>query len=134
MKEEKPDIRTVFRYIVLQVPGTIAALLAAIFLIHYTSLSPWIIWTGFGTWVLKDVVIFFLAWPSYRPAEGKDPMVGRKGRVVSSCRPEGTVEIHGTLWKAVSEDREQALAPGTMIRVCGRDRLTLIVKPAHGDR
>lgn len=130
MKRERPDWATVFRYALLQVPGTILVLVATILLLKHTTWSAWIVWAGFGAWVLKDTILFFWVWPSYRSSEGSDLMEGRKGRVVRSCRPEGTVEIYGALWKAVADDREQPLSAGTVIRVCGRDRLTLVVKAA----
>lgn len=130
MTQERPDRTTVFRYALLQVPGTVLVLVATVLLLKHTAWSPWFVWAGFGAWVLKDIILFFLVWPSYRSSGGTDLMEGRKGRVVRSCRPEGTVEIYGALWKAVADDREQPLSSGTVIRVCGRDRLTLTVKAA----
>ncbi len=52
---------------------------------------------------------------------------GKKGTVVRECRPEGTVNIGSTMWRAVSVDGVQ-LEPGDEIIVEDRDGLKLFVR------
>jgi membrane protein implicated in regulation of membrane protease activity len=127
---EKPDLHTIVRYVVLQVPGFAAAVIAACLLLRYTGLPAWSIWTGLVLWVGKDILLFFWVWPSYCvPGAENDAMVGRTGYVVDWEGPDGTVKITGTLWRAAVVENEDPPAPGTRIRVCGRKGLTLFVRP-----
>jgi membrane-bound serine protease (ClpP class) len=38
-----------------------------------------------------------------RAVTGAEGLVGRKARVVETCRPEGRVRVHGELWSALCE-------------------------------
>ncbi len=126
---EKPDKRTILRYIVLQLPGVIFFFLTAIFLIAYTDWPESLIWTVWGTWVLKDVLLFFRVWPSYRPNENdQDPMIGLQGYIIKSCKPDGQVEIHGTPWRARIENNTDKVDKGTKVVVKKREGLTLFVE------
>lgn len=60
-------------------------------------------------------------------AAGAETMVGETGTVVSPCRPDGTVRIHGELWNARCEAGADA---GTTVRVDALDELLLVVSPA----
>lgn len=134
MSREKPDIHTILRYVLVQLPGEIIILITVFLLLHYTMLPAWLIWTGFGVWVLKDTILFFWVWPSYRsPEQEVDPIVGQIGFVVKSCQPEGTVEIYGTLWWAVIDDKKTPLDAGTMIRVRKREGLILFVQSEQSE-
>ncbi|MBN2105181.1 NfeD family protein [bacterium] len=129
MQRKKPDKHTTLRYIAMQIPGTLLALFGVYLLMYYTPWPSWIIWTGFGIWILKDILLFFRVWPSYCPPEKEpDPMVGQRGFVIKPCKPEGSVEIHGTPWQAVIEDRKKSLPTGTRIVVQKREGLTLHVR------
>ncbi len=127
---EKPDLHTIVRYVVLQVPGFAAALIAAYLLLRYTGLPAWSVWLGLVLWVMKDILLFFWVWPSYCvPGAGNDAMIGRTGFVVDWKEMEGTVKINGILWRAAVRGYEATLAPGTVIRVYDREGLTLFVQP-----
>lgn len=130
MNRGKPDKRTILRYIVMQLPGMLLAGAAALVVSRATDWPEWILWMLLGLWVLKDVLLFFWVWPSYRPAgSNEDPLVAQTGIVVRSCRPEGTVEIHGTPWRAVNASDAGTLRQGTRVRVIKRDGLILFVRP-----
>ncbi|MDD5475719.1 MAG: NfeD family protein [Syntrophales bacterium] len=134
MTRNKPDRYTIIRYTLVQVPGLALVLVGVFFLLHYTDWSPWLIWTGFALWVVKDVLLFFLLWPSYHSsARDADPLIGQVGQVVKPCDPRGTVEIHGTLWWAVAEETDAVLPPGTRIRVIRRSGMTLFVESENGE-
>ncbi len=55
--------------------------------------------------------------------------LGEKVPVTAAISPliPGTVELHGTAWKARAD---RAIAVGTVVEIIGNDNLTLIVKPA----
>ncbi|HET57715.1 MAG TPA: hypothetical protein ENN35_04640 [Deltaproteobacteria bacterium] len=127
---EKPDVHTIVRYVLLQVPGFAAAVIAACLLLRYTGLPAWSVWLGLVLWVMKDILLFFWVWPSYRvPGAGNDAMVGRTGFVVNWKGIEGTVKINGILWRAAVRGDEKTLSPGAGIRVYDREGLTLFVHP-----
>ncbi len=128
-KCEKPDKRTVLRYIVLQLPGAVFLFLIVILLIAYTDWPNYLIWVFWGIWVFKDVLLFFRVWPSYRPNDNdEDPVIGLKGHIIKSCKPDGQVEIHGTPWRARIVNDTEKLDPGTKVVVKKREGLTLFVE------
>ena len=57
---------------------------------------------------------------------GPETLIGGSGRVVTPCRPEGTVRIRGEIWQARCEAGADT---GDRIRVTGRDPLVLLVEP-----
>ncbi|MGD8207913.1 MAG: nodulation protein NfeD [Thiohalocapsa sp.] len=58
---------------------------------------------------------------------GAEELVGALGEAVSGFPGDGAVHLHGEVWSARSE---VPIAPGTPVRVTGRDGLTLRVSPA----
>ena len=66
-----------------------------------------------------------------RPVTGAVGMVGEAGVVREALDPEGHVQVHGELWRAVSEDGPAAA--GETVRITGVDGLTLKVVHA-GER
>jgi membrane-bound serine protease (ClpP class) len=62
------------------------------------------------------------------PKVGAETLIGATGRVVTECRPAGTVRVRGEEWQARSD---AAVVAGQRIRVLGRERLTLLVEPAE---
>jgi membrane-bound serine protease (ClpP class) len=57
---------------------------------------------------------------------GSEEMVGLEGEVVDWSDGKGRIRVHGEMWTARAA---QPLAPGTRVRVGGRDGLTLQVSP-----
>jgi membrane-bound serine protease (ClpP class) len=66
-----------------------------------------------------------------RPITGAVGMVGESAVVREALAPEGQVQVHGELWRAVSEDGPAAA--GETVRITGVDGLTLKVVHA-GER
>jgi membrane protein implicated in regulation of membrane protease activity len=60
------------------------------------------------------------------PKVGIETLVGAIGRVVTDCRPRGTVRIKGEMWRARCA---AGASMGTRVRVVGREELVLIVEP-----
>ena len=52
-------------------------------------------------------------------------MIGANGRAVSALDPEGTVNIKGELWQAISSG--DPITTGELITVVDQDELTLTV-------
>jgi membrane-bound serine protease (ClpP class) len=60
-----------------------------------------------------------------RAAVGAGTLIGDEGRVLTPCRPEGQVQLRGEIWEARCADGAD---PGEIVRVVGRDGLTLVVE------
>jgi len=63
-------------------------------------------------------------------AVGAHTLIGEVGTVLSQCRPDGQVQVAGTIWAARCE---AGADQGASVRVVGRRRLTLIVEPIGSD-
>ncbi|MBD0330498.1 MAG: hypothetical protein ICV64_10400 [Thermoleophilia bacterium] len=104
------------------------ALIAAIFLAVFVLPSPW----GTAAVVagaaieIAEAVLWVRLSRRRRAQVGAEALVGAVADVVSACRPEGSVRVHGELWRA----RCAAGAdPGARVRVCALEGLTLVVDP-----
>lgn len=81
-------------------------------------------------------VVTFLVARAYRApvTTGREGLVGEEGEVTSAIDPadlpgrEGTVALHGELWRARSSER---ILPGVRVRVVGSEGLLLYVEPAR---
>jgi membrane-bound serine protease (ClpP class) len=60
------------------------------------------------------------------PKVGAETLVGQVGRVVTDCRPRGTVRVKGEIWRARCDT---GAGMGTRVRVTGREELVLHVEP-----
>ncbi len=65
------------------------------------------------------------------PTIGRKWMIGKMGEATSDLRPDGTVLIDDTPWRAIT-NRATPLAEGDRVRVVGIDRLLLEVEPEEG--
>ena len=59
------------------------------------------------------------------PKVGVETLIGGIGRVVTDCRPKGTVRIKGEIWRARCD---AGASMGTRVRVVGREELVLVVE------
>jgi membrane protein implicated in regulation of membrane protease activity len=103
---------------------TIAIVLALIFLPW-----PWNLVMILGGLVIE---LGELAWGlrlarRWKPRTGAEAMIGMEATVVSACRPDGEVRVHGELWRARCEEGADA---GDTVRIERLDGLTLVVTPA----
>ena len=62
----------------------------------------------------------------WRPQTGAEAMIGEVADVVSRCRPDGRVRVHGELWEAHCEEGADV---GESVRIEKLDGLTLVVAP-----
>jgi membrane protein implicated in regulation of membrane protease activity len=88
-------------------------------------------WNGVGfavaiTWEL--VTILYCLWWSQRQTlqVGTSTLLGLGAVVVTPCTPRGRVRLRGETWQARSE---ALVMPGTRVRVCSVEGLTLHVEP-----
>ena len=59
------------------------------------------------------------------PKVGIETLTGTIGRVVTDCRPNGTVRIKGEIWRGRCD---AGASMGTRVRVVGREDLVLVVE------
>lgn len=90
--------------------------------------SPYLlVWAAVLTSLILCLAVWFILKTKGRKVTtGKEGLLGKKGRAVSSLSPEGSVFIHGEYWKASAESGE--IARGDKVEVVGLDGFTLIVK------
>jgi membrane-bound serine protease (ClpP class) len=81
---------------------------------------------GFAILELTETVVTWRLSRRGAPKVGAETLIGATGRVVTACRPAGTVRVRGDIWQAYSDTE---IAAGQPVRVHGRDKLTLFVEP-----
>jgi membrane-bound serine protease (ClpP class) len=64
-----------------------------------------------------------------KPVTGVEAMAGEIGESLEALNPDGTVRVHGEIWRAISTGA--AIAPGEKVRVVGIRDLTLLVEPSN---
>jgi membrane-bound serine protease (ClpP class) len=121
----------------LSVGGAFALLIGMAFLINtgpiglgvnpIVSIVTTLLTLGFFTFFIRKV------WMARRqPAlAGPESMVGAVGEAREPISPEGLVFVRGALWKASAES---PIAPGTPVRVVGRQGLQLQVAPQKNEQ
>ncbi|MBE0645181.1 MAG: nodulation protein NfeD [Bacteroidetes bacterium] len=62
-----------------------------------------------------------------KPTTGADGMLGERGRVLEAISPEGSVAVHGEIWKARSSDGAP-IASQEVVRITRMENLTLVVE------
>jgi membrane-bound serine protease (ClpP class) len=67
----------------------------------------------------------------WKPATGRDELIGEFGEVRQAIDRHGIVFVHGELWQAASKVQ---IAQGARVRVTGMEGLMLHVVPAGGER
>ena len=96
-------------------------------------MSNWLIYLSI---VLVLTVVYYtvrmtMRSHAHKVITGEVGMIGMSGRAETELAPDGTVFVHGELWRARAGLRIRA---GEPIRVVGVDGLTLEVEPLHKDR
>ena len=125
----------VWRYVLLQVPGLVAAAIILILLKRWLAFPDSYVWVALGLWILKDAILFPFVWRAYdwdAPVQ-TGSMIGKQGRVTRKLAPSGYVQIGGELWRAEATEPSLSIEEGEWITVEGLDGLKLFVRPAdHG--
>jgi membrane-bound serine protease (ClpP class) len=94
--------------------------------------EAWRIPTVIGFAVL-EVVETTVTWQISRrgtPKVGPETLIGAVGRVVTDCRPDGSIRVRGEIWQARCAT---GASVGQRVRIMGRERLTLLVEPESAD-
>ena len=122
---------TLFKYILLQIPGTLVVLILLLLAREWFSLPAWAFWTFLLIWVAKDVALFPMVWKAYdaSPEGIPDHMEGVHGLVRDRLDPNGYIMVRGELWRAELEIGLEPLEPGSEVVVICRQGLTLLVRP-----
>jgi membrane protein implicated in regulation of membrane protease activity len=123
-------MHTFTRYLLFQIPGWVIAALVLMGLREWTGLSFWGAIAIFVLWVIIDFALYPFLRNSYeRNVEtGSERLIGERGVAKEWLRPEGYVQVHGHLWRAVAEPKDQPISPESPVRVVSADGLTLTVK------
>jgi membrane-bound serine protease (ClpP class) len=108
-------------------------LLLALLVFFLLNLSgPWAVVFLVAAGIAEVGEILFLRRWARRLAREQPPvqpgqeLVGMVGEVVTPCRPQGQVRVHGELWAAECPDGAE---PGAEVRVEAVDELKILVSP-----
>jgi membrane protein implicated in regulation of membrane protease activity len=123
-------MHTFTRYLLFQIPGWLIAALVLMGLREWTGLSFWGAIGIFVLWVIIDFALYPFLRKSYERnvKTGSERLIGERGIAKEWLRPEGYVQVHGHLWRAVAEPKDQPISPESPIRIVSADGLTLTVK------
>lgn len=114
--------------LVLALGGLIMQALGGLFMFHGTVVSPVIIALIVVISLIyhRYILIPMLEKARMLPVNDEsDGLIGARGRVVKALNPVGTVNVHGELWTASSE---QPLDAGDEVIVVERDGLNILVE------
>ncbi|HWP59678.1 MAG TPA: NfeD family protein [Candidatus Acidoferrales bacterium] len=122
-------MRTFARYLLFQIPGW--AIAAVVLFVAYEAfeLSRKLALGLFAAWAAKDFVLYPFVRKAYEAdvKTGSQELIGKRGIAKQWLRPEGYVEIHGTLWRATADPETRPISPQTPVRVKDARGLMLIV-------
>ena len=101
--------------------------LAVLLAIFAVLPSPWNLVLIIAAGAIETSQTGFWMWWTKRkpPTAGAEAMIGTRAEVVSECRPDGWVRVHGELWQARCE---HGAAVGESVRIKAIDGLTLIAE------
>jgi membrane protein implicated in regulation of membrane protease activity len=124
------------RYTLLNIPGLVAVILILIIIQHWVVLPMWLFWCTICFWIVKDVLLFPFVWRAYdweRPGRSRS-MIGERAIARERMAPQGYVQIHGELWRAVKIDNGPPIEMGQSVKIVKMDGLTLFVEPVNPDK
>jgi len=102
-------------------------LIVAIVLLIFLS-SPWS-WIAFAACMVGfvgELAFWRRRTGKIGVSVGAETLIGKTGRVVEPCRPDGYVDVEGTRWQATCPEGAD---PGQTVRVVSRTELVLTVRP-----
>ena len=132
---DRPPIRIVLKYVLLQLPGQVLFLLFLLLVRRWVEAPPYLVWALFGIWVGKDIVLFPFLWRFYDPHHYPDrfSMAGRTGVALTRLNPNGYAQVKGERWQAVIQEELAPIEKGETICVEDISGLELTVKSCTGD-
>lgn len=124
--------RVLLRYVALQVPGWILAVLLLLLLREWLSISWFAIGGILALLLLKDIAIYPFVRSAYAAdgRHGTEQLIGTHGVTTGRIAPMGYVRIRGELWRAEAIDDRHAIPEGHRVQVEAARGLTLVVREA----
>ena len=135
-KPDRPPLRVVIKYFLLQLPGQIAFILILVLARQWLEAPAYRMWGLLGVWVGKDIFLFFFLWRFYDQNQYPDRyrMVGRKGFALTRLHPDGYVEVQGERWQAGIYEEQASIEEGEAICIEAINGLKLTVRPCTEDQ
>lgn len=127
---------TLTKYLLLQIPGWILAIIVAGALRHGLELPLWVAIGLVVLWVIKDLVMYPLLRTAYESnaKTGVAQLIGARGIAQEELAPRGFVKVRGELWQAEVPAGGRPIAAGSEVRVEGGKGMTLRVRAEKRDR
>jgi membrane protein implicated in regulation of membrane protease activity len=128
-RQDKPSLRIVVKYFLLQLPGQAAFVLILLLVRQWVEIPLHLTWGLLGFWIGKDIVMFPFLWRFYDPERYPDrfQMRGRRGVALTRLNPAGLVRVRGEKWQAEISEGRAPIEPGEAICVEAVDGLKLTV-------
>ena len=135
IKTDKPPLRVVIKYFLLQLPGQAAFILILVLIRQWLEAPVYLMFGLLGFWVGKDIFLFPFLWRFYDQNQYPDRfrMIGRKGFTLSRLNPDGHVQVQGERWQAGINEEQASIEQGEAICVEDIDGLKLTVSPCIED-
>jgi len=131
VNEGEQRLRPLTKYLVIQIPGWILAVVVLAVLSRWIDLPLWAAVGLFFLWVAKDLILFPLLRPAYEAAgkRGVERMIGVQGIVEERLAPVGYIRVGSELWRAEALQTDKPIPLGSRVRVRGVRGLTLLIQP-----
>jgi membrane protein implicated in regulation of membrane protease activity len=122
---------TVWRYVLLQVPGWVLIAAAGAALWSLGLVPGWLCLTAAAVWVIKDIALYPVVRRAFEASEDSAArVVGQTAVVVDELSPLGYVRLGSELWKAelTGAGADTFARPGERVIVVRANGLTLLVR------
>ena len=118
------------KYLLLQIPGWILAVLLLAVLHRRLNLPLWAAIVLYLVYVGKDFILYPYLRSAYTSESktGAEKLIGAEGRVQQQLDPEGYVRVHGELWRAVADPPGETIPQGSRIHVREAHGMRLVVR------
>lgn len=118
------------KYLLLQLPGWVLAIIVLTGLQNWLGLPFWIALGLFFLWVVKDLVMYPLLRTAYESGvkTGIEELIGTRGIVEQELAPRGYIRVRGELWRAEVKADDGRIPPGSPVRILEAEGMTLIVE------
>ena len=134
-KTDKPPLRVVIKYFLLQLPGQATFILILVLIRQWLEAPAYLMWGLLGFWVGKDIFLFPFLWRFHDPNQYPDRfrMVGRKGFTLTHLNPDGYVQVQGERLQAGIYEEQTSIEKGEAICVEAINGIKLTVRPCTED-